>query len=265
MHNLSPKQASVFKDCYSVLLKNAEGGGDLKDNNKLMKNQNLSAAAVAAAQKKFNNNKRKRKDLKITTVCGLGTVTGAEAGILLPDTPRRVLHTQLLLQLLSNGGEDPMSLNMHHQHYAKMDAQGNGKRSKKRASKNSTHFSVSMLPSKAHHGDMTHGEHMEEQPFHDVVDGSFHTFEQLDIDFNEVSLFYLCICIVCMYMTLTDFSSKLLNFSICQHQMVCTLHTVCVVLHVLPRQQTFLNKTITNLHLMIWISLLKWKLLHLTS
>ncbi|KAF4320091.1 hypothetical protein BBO99_00008764 [Phytophthora kernoviae] len=89
MAGLSPKQATVYNDCYNALLKQAD---DSKIGNQ--------RGAQKPTGKKVNS-KRKRKDLRICTG------TGAEnSGMFLPDTPRRVLHTQLLLQLLNNSAEE---------------------------------------------------------------------------------------------------------------------------------------------------------------
>ncbi|KAG7400685.1 hypothetical protein PHYBOEH_004732 [Phytophthora boehmeriae] len=89
MAGLSPKQATVYNDCYNALLKQAD---DSK-----MGNQR---GAPKPMGKKVNS-KRKRKDLRICTGSG-----GENSGMFLPDTPRRVLHTQLLLQLLNNPADE---------------------------------------------------------------------------------------------------------------------------------------------------------------
>lgn len=198
-HGLSPKQ--VYKDCYSAMLKSSENINHLHHHhhdddgsfsrllgNHLSNGRNgasssksgggallLSGGCMSMAPKKANNAaKRKRKDLRICT----GAV---ESGSMyLPDTPRRVLHTQLLLQLLGTNSTNP----------AGDDVQGNSAKRKKRSatpvhSKNGllTH-AIAMQPSKAseYSGEQCG---MDDQAFNDM-DGSFHSFEHLDIDFNEV-------------------------------------------------------------------------------
>ncbi|KAG1686750.1 hypothetical protein DVH05_005959, partial [Phytophthora capsici] len=87
---MSSTQASVYKDCYNALIKQAEDG------------KGRQVGVQKNAGKKLNS-KRKRKDLRICT----GGVSMLESsGMFLPDTPRRVLHTQLLLQLLNTGDDD---------------------------------------------------------------------------------------------------------------------------------------------------------------
>jgi hypothetical protein len=106
------KQASVFKDCYNSMLKQTEP-----------KDREVQAAAMMNAQgpAKKTNSKRKRKDLRICTAgsTGANSMTGdapTSGGMFLPeDTPRRVLHTQLLLQLLNNSSDD-------NAHLGKIDA-----------------------------------------------------------------------------------------------------------------------------------------------
>ncbi|KAG3174191.1 hypothetical protein PI124_g866 [Phytophthora idaei] len=140
---MSSTQASVYKDCYNALIKQAEDGKGRQG----QKN----------AGKKINS-KRKRKDLRICT--------GSDSsGMFLPDTPRRVLHTQLLLQLLNTGEEDfgtfitvASSTNKN----KKRNAQG------KKNGANGAGI----------------GELGGDHEFTDM-DGSFHAFEHLDIDFNE--------------------------------------------------------------------------------
>ncbi|KAL4163750.1 hypothetical protein KRP22_005177 [Phytophthora ramorum] len=134
---MSSTQASVYKDCYNALIKQAE---DVKNGQR--------------AKNKKINSKRKRKDLRICT----GSVSvGESSGMFLPDTPRRVLHTQLLLQLLSNGEEDFSS--------AIITVSSTTNKSKKRNTKKNGFGAL--------------GEHSLND-----LDG-FHAFEHLDIDFNE--------------------------------------------------------------------------------
>ncbi|TDH69241.1 hypothetical protein CCR75_006963 [Bremia lactucae] len=77
-------QALVYKDCYPALVHPEE------------------ERALQNVDKKVNS-KRKRKDLRI---CTGGMAAGDNNGMFLPDTPRRVLHTQLLLQLFNTGDEE---------------------------------------------------------------------------------------------------------------------------------------------------------------
>ncbi|GMF56806.1 unnamed protein product [Phytophthora fragariaefolia] len=145
---LTSTQAAVYKDCYNALIKQAEDG------------KGVQRGVQKNAAKKFNS-KRKRKDLRICT----GSVSVVESnGMFLPDTPRRVLHTQLLLQLL-NSGEDDFSS-------AIITVASTTNKNKKRHAQGKKNG--------AGLGEM--GDH----PFNDM-DGSFHAFEHLDIDFNEVS------------------------------------------------------------------------------
>ncbi|RHZ29209.1 hypothetical protein DYB37_011326 [Aphanomyces astaci] len=58
---------------------------------------------MTATPPKKNLSKRKRKDLRVVTGSSI------EGGMFMPSTPRRLHHTQLLLTLLSNASEDPMT------------------------------------------------------------------------------------------------------------------------------------------------------------
>ncbi|KAG6612522.1 putative myb-like DNA-binding protein [Phytophthora cinnamomi] len=143
---LTSTQAAVYKDCYNALIKQAEDG------------KGGQRGVPKAAGKKLNS-KRKRKDLRICT----GSVSVVESsGMFLPDTPRRVLHTQLLLQLLSTGDDDFGG--------AIITVASTTNKSKKRHAQGKKNG--------AGVGEL--GDH----PFNDM-DGSFHAFEHLDIDFNE--------------------------------------------------------------------------------
>ncbi|GMF10654.1 unnamed protein product [Phytophthora lilii] len=144
---MSSTQASVYKDCYNALMKQAE-------------DKNAQRGVQKNAGKKLNS-KRKRKDLRICT----GSVSVVESsGMFLPDTPRRVLHTQLLLQLLNTGEDDFGG--------AIITVASTTNKSKKRHAQGKKNG--------AGLGEV--GDHA----FNDM-DGSFHAFEHLDIDFNEVS------------------------------------------------------------------------------
>lgn len=149
---MTSTQASIYKDCYNALIKQVEDG---KGGNQ------------RGAQKNTNkklNSKRKRKDLRICT----GSVSVVEnSGMFLPDTPRRVLHTQLLLQLLNTGDEDFGS--------AIITVASATNKSKKRH-----------VQSKKNGAGGGFGEFGGDHAFTDM-DGSFHAFEHLDIDFNEVT------------------------------------------------------------------------------
>lgn len=197
MNGLSPKQSNVYKDCYSVMLKNADGHHDDDGSftralagvhhgrgvNSGPKGSALVASgssSSAAAKKGSSSSKRKRKDLRICTTTG-EVSSGSGGGMFLPDTPRRALHTQLLLQLLGNNGSDDT-----------LYLTGGAKRKKRSGTpvsgKNATLMqSMAMQPSSKgteYSGDQSA---MDEQAFNDM-DGSFHSFEHLDIDFNEVRL-----------------------------------------------------------------------------
>ncbi|CAI5718732.1 unnamed protein product [Peronospora destructor] len=144
---ISSTQTSVYKDCYNALIRQTEDGegGLLKSVNKKL------------------NSKRKRKDLRICT----GSVSLVESNdMFLPDTPRRVLHTQLLLQLLNTGDEDFGG--------AIIAVASATNKSKKRH-----------VQGKKNGGPGAElGEFRGEYASTDM-DGSFHAFEHLDIDFNE--------------------------------------------------------------------------------
>ncbi|KAJ0403715.1 hypothetical protein P43SY_003020 [Pythium insidiosum] len=201
---VSPKHASVFKDCYNALLKNAEVSA--ADSGVLLGNLRANAAkamqsalATHSALHKKVNIKRKRKDLRICTGATPGVVpppSAEVAGLYLPDTPRRVLHTQLLLQLLSNSAGDH---DLGHlggttiQVSVKSAAETGGpptKRKKRSAGGEQPSVSIAMLPSRASQLD-SHSEHPssrhhgEESSLGAEVDGSIHSFDNLDIDFNE--------------------------------------------------------------------------------
>ncbi|KAG7386149.1 hypothetical protein PHYPSEUDO_000581 [Phytophthora pseudosyringae] len=147
---MTSTQASVYKDCYNALMKQAEDGkGGQRGVHKSAANKKLSS-------------KRKRKDLRICT----GSVSVVESsGMFLPDTPRRVLHTQLLLQLLNTGEDDFGTL------ITVASTTNKGKKRNAQGKKNGGNG--------AGLGELG-GDHT----FTDM-DGSFHAFEHLDIDFNE--------------------------------------------------------------------------------
>jgi myb proto-oncogene protein len=196
MNGLSPKQAVVYKDCHSVLLKNAEGHHDDRMQyegafSKALGHHHshraggtskgallLGGNCLSMTQKKASSSKRKRKDLRICT--GVSVVEG---GMFLPDTPRRVLHTQLLLQLLGNSGDDP-AMQSNNAHNSIQIGMHTTKRKKRNSpAKSSMMHALATLPSKS--SEYSGGDQgMDDQAFHGM-EGSFHSFEHLDIDFNE--------------------------------------------------------------------------------
>lgn len=209
MDGLSPKQATVFKDCYGALMKNAEGHHDdhMQHEGAFTKALNgshghhnnshrgggtskgallLGGNCLSIAQKKASSSKRKRKDLRICT--GVSVVDG---GMFLPDTPRRVLHTQLLLQLLGNSGDDSLlqSTGNSSAHNSIQIGMHSAKRKKRNPpAKGAMMHALSTQPSKASDYNGGGGDHgIDDQSFNDM-EGSFHSFEHLDIDFNEVRL-----------------------------------------------------------------------------
>ncbi|CAH0473700.1 unnamed protein product [Peronospora belbahrii] len=140
-------QASLYKDCYNGMIKQAENGED---------------GSPKSANKKLNS-KRKRKDLRICT----SNVSVVESNdMFLPDTPRRVLHTQLLLKLLNTGDEDFGG--------AVITVASATNKNKKRH----VQGKMTSVPSAGS------GDSRDEHAFTEM-DGSFHTFEHPDIDFNE--------------------------------------------------------------------------------
>ncbi|CAI5734749.1 unnamed protein product [Hyaloperonospora brassicae] len=145
-------QNSVYGDCYNVaLIQQAEDG---------------KSGGQRSAQKSMKklNTKRKRKDLRICT----GSVSMVENnGMFLPDTPRRVLHTQLLLQLLNTGDEDFGG--------AIVTVASTTNKSKKRHMQSKRNGGA---------GGAGRGINGSEQTLTDM-DGSFQAFEHLDVDFNE--------------------------------------------------------------------------------
>ncbi|RLN58052.1 hypothetical protein BBJ28_00015033 [Nothophytophthora sp. Chile5] len=161
MQGLSPKQATVFKDCYNALLKQAD---DAKTGGSRRGSQKATGKKV--------NSKRKRKDLRICT----GSVAVVDgSGLFLPDTPRRVLHTQLLLQLLNTSGDDGLG-------GAFLAVASATNKSKKRQGKKAGGAAGALTAKTC--GGLGLGEFGGDHPFNDM-DGSFHSFEHLDIDFNE--------------------------------------------------------------------------------
>lgn len=206
----SKHNAAMFKDCFSAMTK---GNANTQEDNEAPGNVHWSSlpptyrasasqkcmittmagsngqASTALVQKKINS-KRKRKDLRICT-----GIASAEGGMFMPDTPRRLLHMQLLLKLLSSSGEDTYQLaGTASIHIGKMDLSsmtGNSnKRKKRNTHMKSPTLSIAMLPSKACTSSFSSGghPHLDDQPFSDMVESSFHSFEHLDIDFNEVGL-----------------------------------------------------------------------------
>lgn len=164
LNGLAPKQASVFKDCYSSLLKQAEGD------------------SMGGGSSKKPNSKRKRKDLRICTGAG---GAASEGGMFLPDTPRRILHTQLLLQLLNNSSDDAAHMGKLDTVFFTRVSGANSTKNKKRnvGIKKGAPMALKGLPPL--NGDAV-GDAAQGHAFSDM-DASFHSFEHLDMDFNEVS------------------------------------------------------------------------------
>lgn len=93
MDNLSQSDAALFQRCYTMLQSSLSTTGQ--------RGNTVNVAALGGAKtsnkprNRKANSKRKREDLQVST--------GVEDGSLyLPETPRRTLHTQLLLKLMSN-------------------------------------------------------------------------------------------------------------------------------------------------------------------
>jgi hypothetical protein len=196
MHGMSPKHASVFKDCYSVLLKNAEAnnGYPHSQSQSVAKSSTTSSSLGMATtnsqpNKKVTNAKRKRKDLRICTGAATAPTSSPEGGIFLPDTPRRVLHTQLLLQLLKNPADESDGGGHSIGFHSAVGGNGPNKRKKRTTTTTmlkSPKVSLAMLPSKGSLGEphyRTTGDHG--SSLHDMG-GSGSSFDHLDIDFNEV-------------------------------------------------------------------------------
>lgn len=194
MNGLSPKQAAVYKDCYSVLLKNAEGHHDDRLQHEGAFSKALghhhshraggtSKGALLLSgncmQKKASSSKRKRKDLRICT--GVSVVEG---GMFLPDTPRRVLHTQLLLQLLGNSGDDSVMQSSNGHNSIQIGMHSTKRKNRNPPAKSSMMHALATQPSKSDEYSGGGDQGMDDQAFHDM-EGSFHSFEHLDIDFNE--------------------------------------------------------------------------------
>ncbi|RHY31395.1 hypothetical protein DYB32_003543 [Aphanomyces invadans] len=165
---ITPKQASAFRECYNVLLHNKENpphGSPSPLSN--------SNSAMTATPPKKSLSKRKRKDLRVCTGSSI------EGGMFMPSTPRRLHHTQLLLTLLSNASEDPMT------------KCANAKR-KKRSVPPSLPASSSFSSTAAAHAmsfplsrssdtSMALADHF---AFHDI-ESPFQAFESLDFDLSE--------------------------------------------------------------------------------
>lgn len=199
MGELSPKQAPMYKECYQGMLKHpgdhhdgdgsftralasahhgSRGGNPMAKGGALL----LSGTCLNVGSKKGSgSSKRKRKDLRICTTGSDGSGSSGSSGMFLPDTPRRMLHTQLLLQLLgSNVSDESFYL-----------SGGGGAKRKKRSSTPANGKNMMLMQSLAMQPSAKATEYsgeqggMDEQAFNDM-DGSFHSFEHLDIDFNEV-------------------------------------------------------------------------------
>ncbi|RHY07837.1 hypothetical protein DYB28_003801 [Aphanomyces astaci] len=131
---------------------------------------------MTATPPKKNLSKRKRKDLRVVTGSSI------EGGMFMPSTPRRLHHTQLLLTLLSNASEDPMT------------KCANAKRKKRStplhanssysASHAATANATSFPLSRSSDTSMALADHF---AFHDI-ESPFQAFESLDFDLNEVKI-----------------------------------------------------------------------------
>lgn len=160
---MDANQASVFKDCYNSMLKQAETGLSAQD----------ALMSDAQAPKKANS-KRKRKDLRICTAGGSGSECLSSGGMFLPDTPRRVLHTQLLLQLLNNSSDDTAHLGkIDSVFFARVTSATHAKSKKRNIGKKGAKGLPPLITN-----DPTSGHTLAE----------LDAFEHLDMDFNEVQL-----------------------------------------------------------------------------
>lgn len=180
LDRLSSKQASVFKDCYNSMLKQPEP----KD-----REGQGATMLIAQAPAKKTNSKRKRKDLRICTAGsgGASNLTGdalASGGMFLPeDTPRRVLHTQLLLQLLNNSSDDTAHLGKIDTVFlARVGSSGPSKNKKRNVGSKKSALQVKGLlriPGSDPTSDLSR--QLDGHSFPDMD-----AFEHLDMDFNEV-------------------------------------------------------------------------------
>nr|CCA17493.1 myblike DNAbinding protein putative [Albugo laibachii Nc14] len=129
------------------------------------------------------NPKRKRKDLRIYT-----DTNALPDGILLPDSPRRLLHTQILLQLFNcpSMPEPYIAPHVGFQQGAG-DLEGKWKWNKRDGVKKLDDNNVVLGPDGEEHrvynGCTTNNN--EQQPFNDMIDRSINSFDHLDIEFNE--------------------------------------------------------------------------------
>uniref|UniRef100_M4BIL6 Uncharacterized protein n=1 Tax=Hyaloperonospora arabidopsidis (strain Emoy2) TaxID=559515 RepID=M4BIL6_HYAAE len=159
-------QASVYGDCYNALIQQAQ-------------DEKSGGPRIVQKSVKKLNSKRKRKDLRICT----GSVSMVENnGMFLPDTPRRVLHTQLLLQLLNTGDEDFSG--------AIVTVASTTNKSKKRHIQSKRNSGAGL------------GQFGNEHSLTEM-DGSFRAFEHLDVDFNEVKIKLLVVFESCDQSILT--------------------------------------------------------------
>ncbi|CAK4236533.1 unnamed protein product [Aphanomyces euteiches] len=162
IQGVSPKQASAFRECYNILLHNKEN-----PHHNSPAPQHSTASTATPPKKSLS--KRKRKDLRVCTGSSI------EGGMFMPSTPRRLHHTQLLLTLLSNASEDPMS------------KCANSKRKKRASSSSMSPYTsistgVASFPlSRGSETSMTLADHF---AFHDI-ESPFQSFESLDFDLNE--------------------------------------------------------------------------------
>ncbi|KAF0746537.1 hypothetical protein AaE_008086 [Aphanomyces astaci] len=160
-HGVSPKQASAFRECYNVLLHNKENPNNLHGSPSAQTNPNAAMTATPP-----------KKNLVVTG-------SSIEGGMFMPSTPRRLHHTQLLLTLLSNASEDPMT------------KCANAKRKKRStplhanssysASHAATANATSFPLSRSSDTSMALADHF---AFHDI-ESPFQAFESLDFDLNE--------------------------------------------------------------------------------
>ncbi|KAL0587667.1 hypothetical protein ABG067_002686 [Albugo candida] len=129
------------------------------------------------------NPKRKRKDLRIYT-----DTNALPDGIFLPDSPRRILHTQILLQLFNCPSmPEPYIAPYIGFQQAVEDVDGKWKWNKKDGMKKPDENNA-VLGSDGEERRVSNGcvtSNNEQQPFNDMIDRSINSFDHLDIEFNE--------------------------------------------------------------------------------
>ena len=177
--NLNSSDAALFQRCYSLLQSSLSSG-------RQKQTKTTKGGAGGGVKRKRSPQKRKREDLRISANSPRNPDGASASGLGLPETPRRALHTQLLLQLMSNSTKNSLP--------PTLPGSGSRPSSTRNAAKLAN---MNMLKSPVGGAALASPGNIEQFAesigidFNDIADDG-QPLDQLDIDFNEVRV---CLCL----------------------------------------------------------------------